>query len=262
MYQATRSFVARYDGEDLQITAGRDRVSDDCALVEDYPDAFERIDGPRSEIRATDPEGRTHALYTADDLKASDAAFEQRVRELARNPANREAGASFHEPSQGQSRPDGPPQVHEARDAGLRTIEHYNDSGHLRSDAADTLDRLVRDRRDPLAQTARYLDAVGDAEYNSAFGKILQYGAMAPLRFTPGETAAVQKVNAVDAERGLITGTGSAGGFALPIVIDPSIMLTSSGALNPIRQLARVITTNTTEWRGVTSAGVVASYDA
>jgi HK97 family phage major capsid protein len=113
-----------------------------------------------------------------------------------------------------------------------------------------------------MALSARYLDAAGDPAYGTAFGKILQHGTLAPLQFTPDEQAAVQKANEVGEMRGLVTGTGSAGGFALPIVIDPSIMLTSSGALNPIRQLARVITTSTTEWRGVTSAGVTASYDA
>ena len=39
-------------------------------------------------------------------------------------------------------------------------------------------------------------------------------------------------------------------------------MLTSNGALNPIREVARVFTITTDKWKGVSSAGVTASYDA
>jgi hypothetical protein len=52
------------------------------------------------------------------------------------------------------------------------------------------------------------------------------------LRFTPAEVEAVRKVSAVEAERAMSIGTGSAGGFAVPFVLDPSVMLTSTGALN------------------------------
>ena len=53
-------------------------------------------------------------------------------------------------------------------------------------------------------------------------------------------------------------GTGSAGGFAIPFVLDPSIMLTSTGALNPVRQVARQVTiSGAREWRGVASDGVL-----
>ena len=47
-------------------------------------------------------------------------------------------------------------------------------------------------------------------------------------------------------------GTGLAGGFAVPFVLDPSIILSGSGALNPVRSVARVITiTGAREWKGV-----------
>jgi predicted phage gp36 major capsid-like protein len=50
--------------------------------------------------------------------------------------------------------------------------------------------------------------------------------------------------------------------IAIPFTLDPSILLTSNGALNPIREVARVIQIATREWKGVSSAGVTASYDA
>jgi HK97 family phage major capsid protein len=186
----------------------------------------------------------------------------RRLAELATDPRRTEGPI---EPDFGRSDRGPRPVVGEAsaeRSGGLRTVERYSNSGHLRSEAADTLDRLIRDPKDSMGLSARYLEAVGDPDYFNAFGKMIDDPTGGHNRFTPAEVTAVQKVSEIEKLRGLVTGTGSAGGFALPIVIDPSILLTSSGALNPIRQVARVITTNTTEWRGVSSAGVVASYDA
>ncbi|HEX2301359.1 MAG TPA: phage major capsid protein, partial [Pseudonocardiaceae bacterium] len=56
--------------------------------------------------------------------------------------------------------------------------------------------------------------------------------------------------------------TDSAGGYAaLPYNLDPSIILTNSGTINPLRTVARIVTTTTDTWRGVTSAGSTASWD-
>jgi HK97 family phage major capsid protein len=58
----------------------------------------------------------------------------------------------------------------------------------------------------------------------------------------------------------LVESTESAGGFAIPITIDPSIILSGSGALNPVRDVARVITVATRDWRGASSDSVTAAY--
>lgn len=61
----------------------------------------------------------------------------------------------------------------------------------------------------------------------------------------------------------LSSGTNANGGFLLPTHLDPSIILTSNGSSNIVRQLGRVVTlTEGDTWNGVTSAGVVASFDA
>ncbi|MEO3875538.1 phage major capsid protein [Nonomuraea sp. B12E4] len=44
--------------------------------------------------------------------------------------------------------------------------------------------------------------------------------------------------------------------------MDPTIILTAQGSLNPFRGLARSVTITTDEWKGVSSAGVTWSYDA
>jgi HK97 family phage major capsid protein len=50
--------------------------------------------------------------------------------------------------------------------------------------------------------------------------------------------------------------TSSAGGFGIPVFIDPSIILTAQGSGNPFLSIARQVTVNTNRWKGVSSAGV------
>jgi HK97 family phage major capsid protein len=54
----------------------------------------------------------------------------------------------------------------------------------------------------------------------------------------------------------------SAGGYMIPLTLDPAVLLTSSGSINPLRQISRVVQTATDTWQGVTSAGVTAEWTA
>ena len=53
---------------------------------------------------------------------------------------------------------------------------------------------------------------------------------------------------------------GSAGGFLLPFVLDPSIVLTNASSANPWRRISNVKTTTSNTWNGVNSAGVNAAW--
>lgn len=221
------------------VKARRDANPDD----EGHAERLRRIDAG---IANLDDEERDTLVAIGEESLRRDA-----IKRAAQDPAAREAG--FAMPSTAPRQTTNP-----ARDEALRTIESH--SGVLRSAAADRLDRIVR-TQDPMALEARYIAAIGDPAYFRACGKILADAQFGHLRFTPEEVAAVQRAVAIDAERGMVTGTDSAGGFAVPFTLDPSILLTSDGALNPIRDVARVITITTKEWKGVSSAGVTASYD-
>ncbi len=143
---------------------------------------------------------------------------------------------------------------------GLRAIDRH--AGAHRGNAGETLENMVR-YDDPTGIGARYLDAVGSPDYMSAFGKMLADPTTGHLRFGPREVDAVRKVSAVMQERAMSVGTGSAGGFAVPYILDPSIILSGSGATNPVRSVARVITiTGARDWKGVSSDGVTAGYVA
>lgn len=221
-----RAFAATYDGDPIQIQRG-ERVADDHELVRLKPDAFQSEDEYR----------RHEALRSR----------------IASGAVGSEDGATFH-PARGASRDDRPNS--EARSAALRAVERHQ--GTLTPAAGDRLERAIRSDRSGV--DSAYLAAVAEPGYNSAFGKILQHGAMAPMRFTAEEQEAVQAVNRAEEMRAMSL-TGSAGGFAVPFELDPTIINTSAGVNNPFRDIARVIEiTGATEWRGVSSAGVTSNY--
>ncbi len=55
-------------------------------------------------------------------------------------------------------------------------------------------------------------------------------------------------------------GIGSQGGFAVPFQLDPAIMLTSAGTVDPMRKISRVVTGTAKEYDFVSSAGVTINY--
>lgn len=57
-----------------------------------------------------------------------------------------------------------------------------------------------------------------------------------------------------------MTLTDANGGYLVPYTLDPSLILTNSGSDNPFRRLARIETTATDNWHGVTSSGVTAEW--
>ncbi|MDQ2960411.1 MAG: phage major capsid protein, partial [Candidatus Dormibacteraeota bacterium] len=153
------------------------------------------------------------------------------------------------------------PRRRQDRDKALRVVERCHQAGPMSSRAAASVENLVR-YQDPAGIGARYIEAVGNPDYNSAFGKLLRYGEGASMRMSPDELEAVRRVTRVEEMRTLAVGTGSTGGFAVPITIDPTILLTSSGVLNPIREVADVRHIVSDTLRLVTADTPTATYAA
>lgn len=99
---------------------------------------------------------------------------------------------------------------------------------------------------------ARHMLATGSEAYRSAFGKLL---AGETFGLTDDEQRAVSEARAASL-------TGSAGGFAVPFTLDPTIIVTNDGTANSIRQISRVVQIDTDQWNGVSSAGITAAYAA
>jgi len=141
----------------------------------------------------------------------------------------------------------------ELRDRALRVLE--NEGHHLAPHQIDHVDKLLRSRNgdvDGAVIAKRILLSENDA-YRSAFMKGVTESS--PI-FSAQEQAAVAEFRAAN------EGTGSAGGFGIPVLIDPTIILTSGAADAPLLQISRVVTITTDAWKGVSSSGVVWSYDA
>lgn len=90
-------------------------------------------------------------------------------------------------------------------------------------------------------------------------------------RMTPDYVAAFEKVvvgntlGLTDIERAAIAvGTNTAGGYLVPTHLDPTLILTNSGAKDVVRSLSRTVTLTggANKWNGVTTAGATASWDA
>lgn len=105
----------------------------------------------------------------------------------------------------------------------------------------------------------RWVKASAAPAYRTAFAKLLADPVRGHMLWTTAEQAAY--VAAHDVQRAM-SSTGSAGGHLVPFTLDPAIMLTSAGSINPLRQLASVKQTTTDSWNGVTSAGVTAEWKA
>ncbi len=54
--------------------------------------------------------------------------------------------------------------------------------------------------------------------------------------------------------------TAGNGGYLVPVQLDPTVVLTNSGAVNPLREISTVKTVAVNQFNGVTSAGVTAEW--
>lgn len=128
---------------------------------------------------------------------------------------------------------------------GIEQISRSGVSDSALSAATETLERYDT----PSGEVAmRYL-LTGSDVYRSAWGKMLN-----------GKTYALtaQESDAIDRAASL---TDAAGGFAVPFLLDPTVILTNDGTANPFRRISRIVKGTSDVWNGVSSAGVTVSWD-
>lgn len=131
------------------------------------------------------------------------------------------------------------------RDNALRAVERGRFGGAVRKeDAQSNVERLLLECDDASGTLARRVLTTGSPVYERAFGK-----AMRNLS-TNGLTAEEARALALGSN------AGADGGYAVPFQLDPTVILTSDGVINPLRSMARVVQVTGKEWQGVTSAGI------
>lgn len=150
------------------------------------------------------------------------------------------------------------PSIH--RDPAMRTLDRHVTRGTLDAEAAQTAEQLVttgpaRSR----SWASRWAVEAGSDEYRGAFAKRAMDPEAGHLQWTEPEAAAWRTVSALQAERAMSL-TDNAGGYVVPLDLDPALRLSNAGTNVPLLQIARVITTTSDVWSGVTTAGVSAEW--
>ncbi len=139
------------------------------------------------------------------------------------------------------------------RDGAMQILERFRPSHPdiTREQAQDNVSRMLdtidQSRGDDGPRTlARRIIATSSPGYEREFGTFL---------------ATQGRVVGKEMER-TASLTTTAGGYAVPVILDPSVILVSSGVINPVRQLARVVQVTGNTWQGITSTGITAGYAA
>jgi len=115
------------------------------------------------------------------------------------------------------------------REAGTNIIERFDDSD---------------------SKIARMCLATSSPEYLRAWSKMAtNKGHMV----TPDEQRALERAMSL---------TDSEGGYLVPFQLDPTVIITSNGSRNQIRQVARQVVATGDVWNGVSSGAVSWSWDA
>jgi HK97 family phage major capsid protein len=132
-------------------------------------------------------------------------------------------------------------QTPELRGRALDAIELEAKRGNLVHDHAENATHLIQRNIGKEGRgIAEHLLTTGSEEYQEAFAAYLE----APQ---------------LNAQRTALSLTNVNGGYLLPFVLDPTIILTNSSSANPWRRISNIKQTTSNTWNGVNSAGVNAA---
>lgn len=171
-----------------------------------------------------------------------------------------EAGTSFETY---HGRPDGSVRAY----AGLDRVGSVHELDGLRARALDLVEHGdgLADRtrsmltemldRDAAGVHARYLMAIGNPAYRSAWEKWVRSPMTAHMALSPTEAAAWRDVEAV---RSAMSESNTSA--VIPLVIDPTITLTNTGAISGVRDYATLRPTTSNSLRAPVTTGITAEW--
>lgn len=116
------------------------------------------------------------------------------------------------------------------------------DDAHRMSAADQAEHAYKRAEGDYNGKVAQHILLTGSREYREAFRSYLETGSDNSFR--------------------AIALSATSGGYLLPYVLDPTIVLTNNASSNPYRRVSRIVQTTSNAWQGVNSAGVTAAFVA
>lgn len=130
----------------------------------------------------------------------------------------------------------------ELKERALDAVELEVRRANLSDDRAEAITAKIQDYgwlKDN--NVARHVLLTGSEEYQQAFEDYLEDPQ-------------------ANAQRTALSLTLANGGYLLPFVLDPTIILTNASSANPWRRISNVKTTTSNTWNGVNSAGVNAAW--
>lgn len=244
--------LAEADSLTDEQTARFDELDAEAATLEAEAEAIEkraaRVEAVRARVEAL-PEVRTER--GADELEADPLREPDSIRSgndgRGRNPWREPATRNVSE-LRGR-----------ARAAAERMTGASDKVREVLSRFVDHFDGLAED--DPAAPEVRevleQIIAGSDPHYLRAFRKLVIL-KQPDAALSPEERAAY--VRTLPFVRAMST-TDNAGGYLIPQQLDPTLILTADGSVNPIRNLARKVTATGDRWDGVSAGAASWSWD-
>jgi HK97 family phage major capsid protein len=141
------------------------------------------------------------------------------------------------------------------RDQALRANER---ASFLPDASKAKMEATLRADDDEANGLARYVVETSSRDYFRAFASWMRDPVSGGHEWTDAEREAVKRVKHL--ERAMALGAGGTGGFLVPYELDPSVLITGAGAVSPLREIGRVVTTALNEKRFVTSLGVTSTW--
>lgn len=262
------------------IAAAEARAEGERDLTEDETTRFDAALAEYRSHNATE----TSLVAEIDQMTAQiREAEESDARERRANESHeRNGGAGRVPPTHGST---AMPDVEEVRslsrgsrrEHAMRTLERCGEErggeGLITAANQGRIERMLsrRDREFDGDVIAERLLITENPHYRSAFQKYVRYGERAAL--LPDEARAVAAFQEHEARyylnddperesRAASEGTTTAGGLGVPVVIDPTVILTSGAADVPLLQISRVEQITNQIWKGVSSVAPSWSFDA
>lgn len=235
--QVMRDRLAEIDAEFRSIhTAAGDSALDDVAQSR-----WDTIDTEAAEIRSNIEKAE------ADEARAARVA-ESRARWGSVQVASAKRDAFDLSDMRGAS-----------EDMWLDRVRSAFDPAFARRGDSDAVGELLRkierleDMEDgQAAQLARYALAHGSASYRSAFRSLIAAQARG--------ISPVLSQSEAEAVRASMSLTSATGGYALPTLIDPTLIYTGTATNNPIRRISTIKQGTQDKWSGVTAGAVTTAW--
>lgn len=228
--QGIKDLAAEWDGRDFSDEANErfEALKDERAKTEVAIKAREERDEYLKTLEARDDNTESEPRYSFQTRKAS---------AVPDNPTDldeyRVRARSLDELEQAY------------RDGAMKTLErHFSPrlEGVAKEEAQADIEKLVGMDR----EVALRVIATSSRQYSKEFETYVK---------TQGRVVGREMERAASL-------TTTAGGFAVPVELDTTLLLTNAGAISPIRQIADVRTTNRNTYQFINTTGVTAGFGA